>query len=207
MGNRPLQDPMPGQEVQTIGNAIDDALNSSQQLWDLLAGISDFCKGEIRPEDLALEDIEDIFRKNILPLADDGIFSFKFGCKASNKKIYLQKTYFINAMENLITNAKTHGFDQNSRKKYIIEFQVSDEGKGIIIDYKNNGRMLPEEIDEDTFFRLGKRGKLSPGQGMGGAQIKKMLDGHLASFEIIRENNDGVHFRFSFPNEINPNQS
>jgi hypothetical protein len=205
--NKPLQDPMPGQKIQTIGDAIADALNSSEQLRKLLAKISDLCKEEIKPQDLALENIEEVFRKNILTLDDDGIFSFKFACKASNKKIYLEKSYFIDAMENLINNAKAHGFDQGSKKKYIIEFKVSDEGKGIIIDYKNNGRELPEEIDEDIFCQIGKKGKSSSGQGIGGARIKKMLDGHLASFEIIRENSTGVHFRFSFPNEINPNQN
>ena len=116
----------------------------------------------------------------------------------------LHERYFILAMENLINNAKVHGFDQASKNKYIIAFEVYKKQDAIIIDYKNNGRVLPKDINEDTFFQIGQKSDSSPGLGMGGAIIKKMLDGQLASFKIIRGNSYGVHFRFIFPNEISP---
>jgi hypothetical protein len=201
LGEEPLQAPFPGQETQKVTKAIKDALDSSKQLHELLANISDFCKGEIKPEDLVLVDIERVFKEKILTLQDRS-FSIHFSHKGNNKFILLEETWFTGSMENLISNAKTHGF-LKSNDDNIIEFKISDKNLGVIIDYKNNGRPLPEDINEEIYLRLGEKGHDSPGIGMGGAFINKMLEAHRAEFTIIRKNTEGVHFQFYFPNNFN----
>jgi hypothetical protein len=187
-------------DSQTITSALNDALQSSKQLQELLKNLSAFCKGEIKPEDLSLVDVESLIRKTILPLANDGEFLINLKCNASNKNIYLEENYFINSIENLINNAKEHGYEGLSISP-VIDFEISDKDNGIIIDYKNNGNPLPVEITEDMFLRLGMKGKNSKGYGMGGAFIKKMLEGHSADFKIIRGDDvEGVHIRLIFPN-------
>ena len=53
-------------------------------------------------------------------------------------------------------------------------------------------------MSEDVFLSIGKKSINSKGKGLGGAWIKKVIEAHNGSFEIIRDDNP-VHFRLKFP--------
>ena len=96
-----------------------------------------------------------------------------------------------------------HGF-KDSDKQYIIQSSISflEDNEGyFVLDVSNNGRPLPEEF---TFKHLTTRGEKttdSNGAGIGGADIKDIVDKYNGKFELINDSKSTfpVTYRISFP--------
>jgi nitrogen-specific signal transduction histidine kinase len=64
----------------------------------------------------------------------------------------------------------------------------------------NNGVPLPNELTAEKFIDFGSKGKSSPGDGLGGAYIYKVIRAHRGNLEIIRDNKEfPVNFRITLP--------
>src|ERR1039457_1274920 len=107
--------------------------------------------------------------------------------------IRLHRQSLIEAMLNLIRNAEVHGF-QGDCSSALLLFRITELRKKIVIDYTNNGRPFPENLSEKDFLTFGRKSGDSPGEGLGGAWIGKVIAAHNGSFEIIRDEYP-LHFR------------
>lgn len=108
----------------------------------------------------------------------------------------LNQETFCSAIKNLLRNAEMHGFDFSSKKKYKVEFKVSDREDCVIITYSNNGK--PFTLSKDDYIKAGKKSKGSTGYGLGGAYIDRVIKAHGGSFEIIPWK-EGTKMRFILP--------
>jgi nitrogen fixation/metabolism regulation signal transduction histidine kinase len=111
--------------------------------------------------------------------------------------VYLHRESFVEAVNNLLRNAEVHGFPEPDAGNEV-RFTLRQTRKRIIIDYTNNGRPFPVNLSTRDFLSFGRKGADSPGEGLGGAWIGKVIEAHGGSLEIIRDGQP-VHFRITLP--------
>ena len=103
---------------------------------------------------------------------------------------------------NLIVNSTVHAFKDITDKKIIIS--VSRAGENIVIDYRDNGVGVPDEIADkifDPFFTTSGMGQ--PGDGLGLSIVFNIMNELLnGSIELVKDGKAGVHFVIQFPAEI-----
>jgi hypothetical protein len=194
----PLQEPLfEGDEVGSAREFIKDGINNLKQMKGVLTSVTDLVTEEYRDEDFELIDLNDLFENDIIkPRAQN--FDINIKCDAKSK-LRIHKKSFVEALNQIIENAKKHGF-VIPRKHYKIFFNITETVSEIIIDYINDGEPLPENITAKEFLTFGKSGVDIKGEGLGGSWIGKALKAINADFKIIRDNNP-VHFRISIPKE------
>jgi nitrogen fixation/metabolism regulation signal transduction histidine kinase len=112
-------------------------------------------------------------------------------------KARIHRQSFVEAMNNIVRNAEVHGFPDGTQGAEVV-FRISETRRRIVIDYSNNGRPFPENLTSQDFLSFGGKSADSPGEGLGGAWIGKVVAVHGGTFEIIR---DGLptHFRITIP--------
>src|SRR3990167_1920999 len=187
---------------ETVGDALNITVKSLEQIQSVLESARKLVTREIRKEDFQDIDIYELFVKDIIP-----IFSNKpyiLNVKKVNSKvdasIRLHKESFIEAINNIIRNAEVHAFAK-SPKNAKLEFDIDGNDENIIIDYKNNGLPFPANMNKKEFFSFGTKSSDSPGEGLGGAWIGKVIEAHNGTFKIIRDKNP-VHFRIELPRKV-----
>ncbi|MFH1029620.1 MAG: hypothetical protein V1791_16615 [Pseudomonadota bacterium] len=180
---------------ETIREALEHAMISLEHISGILDSTRKLVTHEIRPEDFREVNIRELFEREIIPL-----FASKMiiTVRCDNEiKIRLHRQSFIEAMLNLLRNAEVHGF-QGDCCNAGLSFLITERRKRIVVDYTNNGRRFPENLNEKDFLAFGKKSGDSPGEGLGGAWIGKVIAAHNGSFEIVRDPHP-LHFRITLP--------
>jgi nitrogen-specific signal transduction histidine kinase len=150
---------------------------------------------EIRREDFQEVNICELFERDIIPLYASTM-SIALQCDRAIK-IRLHKQSFIEAMLNLVRNAVVHGYQGDCSNAALL-FRITERRRRIVIDYTNNGRPFPDNLSEKDFLTFGRKSGDSPGEGLGGAWIGKVIAAHNGSFEVIRDEQP-LHFRIMLP--------
>ncbi|HTP64333.1 MAG TPA: ATP-binding protein [Geobacteraceae bacterium] len=180
---------------ETIGEALQKTVMSLDQISDILDSTRKLVTQQIAAEEFRQCGLVDIFTKEIVPL-----YSGKFRINIDGDPrltVRLHRESFIEAINNLVRNAEVHAFP-GSMEGAELNFVIRERRKRVIIDYTNNGRPFPANLTERDFLSFGKKSSESPGEGLGGAWIGKVIEAHHGTFEIIRDENP-VHFRFALP--------
>jgi|APSaa5957512622_1039677.scaffolds.fasta_scaffold07071_3 type I restriction-modification system DNA methylase subunit/signal transduction histidine kinase len=128
-------------------------------------------------------DICKIFEEDIIPLYKNIIGFEEIGIVVNCNEvenIKLDKTAFMEAINNIIKNACDWGFKGSKNVNAELVFDIGEDDDFIIIDYKNNGKMFPKEIDKEQFLKQ---------RGHGGKTVNDFLQVHDAEFEIVRCSN------------------
>jgi sensor histidine kinase regulating citrate/malate metabolism len=115
--------------------------------------------------------------------------------------VSLHRESFVEAINNLLRNAEIHGFLEPEAANEVC-FTLRQTRKMVVIDYTNNGRPFPANLSTDDFLSFGRKGADSPGEGLGGAWIGKVIEAHGGDFEIIRDGQP-LHFRITLPKRGN----
>lgn len=183
--------------VEVVGEVIEKSLVELQQMHNLLEKTRELIVEEIKPESFKPVHLEHLLRQRILPMAVGKNYGIKISGKL-NSAVVIEETYFVEMFINLIRNAEVHGFT-DPNEKYEVMIQLSENPQSIIIDYTNNGNSLPPEFTEDTLFGYGVKRSDSPGEGLGGSFIGKVIRAHKGELEIISKN--PVHFRIELSKE------
>lgn len=187
---------------ETVGDALNITVKSLEQIYSVLESARKLVTREIRKEDFQGIDIHELFVKDIIPPFSNK--PYELIVKKVNSKldasIRLHKESFIEAINNIIRNAEHHAFDESANDARL-EFYIGGNDEEIIIDYTNNGKRFPLEMDEKKFLSFGTKSSDSPGEGLGGAWIGKVIEAHDGSFGIIRDENP-VHFRITLPRKV-----
>lgn len=194
MLEQPLAKRLDGSD-ETVGEALRNAVCSLAHINDILETARELVSHEIRREDFRETDICRLFRQEIIPL-----FASKLSITVQFHNaitVRLHRQSFIEAINNLIRNAEIHGFQGNCSGGLLM-FRITERRKSVVIDYTNNGRPFPENLTERDFVAFGRKSGDSPGEGLGGAWIGKVIAAHNGSFEIIRDEHP-LHFRITLP--------
>jgi type I restriction-modification system DNA methylase subunit len=191
-----------GQNIETVEDAVKKSIKILSQMSDLIRDTRSLIMEKIETKDFKELNLIELFNKEIIPQYEGDAFSIEvFSILNAGKKIQLHRVSFIEAMNNLIRNAKMHAFPHSTSEDKII-FKLNEKGSKIIIDYRNNGLLIPEELNAETFLMFGEKGRNSKGQGLGGAYIGKMVKAHKGEFKILRDTSEGAHFRIELPKGI-----
>ena len=180
---------------ETIGEALQKTVMSLNQINDILDATRKLVTQQISGEDFRESEIVGLFEREIIPLYSG---SLRIGVEGDPRlKVRLHRESFIEAINNIVRNAEIHAFP-DSLEGAELNFVIREQRKKVIIDYTNNGRPFPSNLSTRDFLSFGKKSGESPGEGLGGAWICKVIEAHQGTFEIIRDENP-VHFRITLP--------
>lgn len=100
----------------------------------------------------------------------------------------ISKVDFTRMVENILENAKKHGFVDSNRKDYVFKIIVSLSEKGDYqIDFSNNGDALPIGMDEKRYALKGEKAGAHGGTGIGGYVIASIAKHFNGSFQLFSE--------------------
>ena len=184
---------------ETARGILDIANEGLSLITNALDSAGDIVTREIKKNEFQKTNIFDLFENRILPFYKNKTYNTILDCDDKDIEAYLHIDSFKEAINNIMENAEMHAFPGNTADP-VLRFEINEDinEKEIIIDYTNNGHPLPTSVSEDVFLSIGKKSINSKGKGLGGAWIKKVIEAHNGSFEIIRDDNP-VHFRLKFP--------
>ena len=180
---------------ETVGDALQKALLSLEQIGSILESTRKLVTSQIRREEFGEVAVVDLIAREIAPLYADRLRIAVSGDPQLTLRLHRES--FTEAINNLVRNALTHAFADAQKERELL-FAVRETRNWVNIDYTNNGRPFPKNLDAKEFLTPGRKSHDSPGEGLGGAWIGKVVAAHHGSFEIIRDENP-LHFRITLP--------
>ena len=180
--------------VETVGEALNKAIASLGQINDIIDNTRQLVTHEIDNEVLREVELKEMLEQDVFPL-----HAGKFRMVVAGGPVYgtIHRESFIEAVNNLLRNAEVHGFPEQNAA-YEVRFSLRQTRSWIVIDYTNNGRPFPANLSSEDFLSFGKKSADSPGEGLGGAWIGKVIEAHGGGFKIVRDGQP-VHFRIKLP--------
>lgn len=184
---------------ETVGEALDKAITTLGQINGVVGNARNLIGREILLEEFRNTDLQTLFSAEIAPLYSG--FDFEIAVTGgTSRPLPLHRASFVEAMNNIIRNAATHSFPPGFRAegRNRLHFHIRENVRYVFIDYTNNGLPFPANLDVAAFLTFGRKSSDSPGEGLGGAWIGKVLEAHDGTLDIIRDNHP-VHFRITLP--------
>lgn len=81
-----------------------------------------------------------------------------------------------NILNNIVSNAITHGFSNEYNFQNEVQINIAQEGTDYILEVSNNGKSLEADVTSDVVFAYGlTSGDTSEHYGIGGYEIKKLM--------------------------------
>lgn len=141
-----------------------------------------------------LFDLNDEIRNIINVFSDERIY---FHSNKISIMVEMDKIYLSRIITNLITNARQA---RNTDNESIINVNVEQRQKRIIIEVEDNGVGIPEEM-YDRIFEPNFTSKTS-GTGLGLTMVRKMVEEYKGEISVKSEVDKGSTFTISFPSNI-----
>ncbi len=202
-------------------NAVGDDIDTIEIITNRLkTNLSDASKVfnnalKIQRQNLKKDVVELVkfFKEEVKPLYIGKNFSIEIIAKPNLKlNVWLDKDAFKDVIENLIENAKSHGF-VDDEKNYRIVFDLSklkdEDGfdehtstKYARIMYKNDGKPFPKNFSFEDYKQFSNKSGKTQGTGIGGYVINKIIELHDGRFNFISPSDDfTVEFEILLPLE------
>lgn len=104
--------------------------------------------------------------------------------------IYVSSTELLRLGNNILENAKRHGFTDNNRKDYMVKINVSiDVERNLYqVDFRNNGNPLPEGMNKMRYGIKGEKAGKTAGTGLGGNFVKSFVEHYGGDYDIFMDN-------------------
>lgn len=101
---------------------------------------------------------------------------------------------------NLLTNAR-HALERSGKKEKALEVKVfaPEDRKSLIVQVKDNGVGIPEDIKEKIFEPFFTTKAAGVGTGLGLSLVKKIMDEHKGRIEVESGAGEGAVIRLIFP--------
>lgn len=116
--------------------------------------------------------------------------------------VRINKDDFYILFSNIVSNAIVHGFKGSTKKNFITTVLNYDEDRNMcILEVSNNGIPPSEQLTEVHLKTRGEKSSDSDGLGIGGAEIKRIVDlyGGTFNFEVNREYEFPVKYIIRLP--------
>ena len=103
--------------------------------------------------------------------------------------IYVAPNDFNRLVNNILNNAKKHGFTNPNKKDYVVQINASiDAESGMYkIDFRNNGDTLPEGMNKMRYGIKGEKAGKTAGTGLGGNYVKSFVEHYGGDYDIFME--------------------
>jgi nitrogen fixation/metabolism regulation signal transduction histidine kinase len=108
---------------------------------------------------------------------------------------------FAKLFSNIVSNAVNHGFKGRTDSNMIRSKVYFDNDSNMcVLEISNNGSPFAEDFDFNRLVIWGEKTSDSPGNGIGGADIFKVMKNHKGRFEVISNPADlfPVTYKLSF---------
>ncbi|WP_145024605.1 sensor histidine kinase [Geobacter argillaceus] len=184
---------------ETVGEALVNAIASLGQINGIIDNTRKLVTREINREEFGEVELKELLEKEVFPLHSGG--KFHLVVEGAAVRLRLHRDSFIEAVNNLLRNADVHGFPAYCPNAEV-RFLLRQTRKNVVIDYVNNGRPFPANLSTEEFLSFGRKSVESPGEGLGGAWVGKVIEAHGGKFEIVRDG-EPVHFRITLPKRGN----
>lgn len=94
---------------------------------------------------------------------------------------------FDRMVQNILENARRHGFTDSSRSDYKIwiVFSVDEKRDMYVIDFKNNGTPLPNGMNKERYGLKGERAGITGGTGSGGYIVKSIVNHYGGDYDVF----------------------
>ena len=104
--------------------------------------------------------------------------------------MYISRNDLQRMANNILDNARKHGFTDHNRKDYEVQVNVSiDAEKGMFqIDFRNNGNPLPDGMNKMRYGIKGEKAGQTGGTGIGGNYVKSFVEHYGGDYDIFMEN-------------------
>lgn len=108
-------------------------------------------------------------------LSEDGKLLFRKGDARCNA--WFPKKALKQVFDNIVANAREHGFTDKSRKDYRIDIQWMKVGFNMIITISNNGTPMPSDLDTGLVLEYGYSSALNERGhgGIGGGEMAEIM--------------------------------
>ena len=169
-----------------------DAINDQMMQEDLKRQMKeqaelDAINDQIMKEDMKRQaDVEEPITMSSIIGRDNGI--------SANANMYIPPIYvapndFQRLVNNILNNAKRHGFTNPNKKDYVIQINASiDAESGMYqIDFRNNGDPLPEGMNKMRYGIKGEKAGKTAGTGLGGNYVKSFVENYGGDYDIFME--------------------
>lgn len=123
--------------------------------------------------------------------------------------IFFPKDALERIFDNILSNAKSHAFTDNTRKDYLIRFSWEINGTSLTIKIENNGSPLPEDRDTSSLLEYGVSSCLHQNghNGIGCNEIDDIMSRYNGSVHIISTPDEEYTVKyiltFNYTNTIN----
>ena len=150
-----------------------------------------------------------VFDDSDMPRVKAEVRPNEFTVKAGDPKEYIRCTYqsLETILDNIIANARAHGFKQRD-KKYQIKFDIEEKYDKVILSVSNNGEPLHSSMESSEVYTYGQTSGDENHSGIGCYQIKEYMDTLKGDVEIISTPNEEftVTYKLTFVN-ANPSET
>jgi signal transduction histidine kinase len=112
-----------------------------------------------------------------------------FNMKSAIPFIYVARNDIQRMINNIIDNARKHGFTDSTRKDYVVKVRLSMnvEKNMFQIDFCNNGNPLPEGMNKMRYGIKGEKAGKTAGTGIGGNYVKSFVEHYGGDYDIFME--------------------
>ena len=103
--------------------------------------------------------------------------------------IYMAKNDLQRVVTNILTNAQKHGFVDSNRKDYEVSIRLEfNAEKGMYqIDFRNNGKPLPEGLNKMRYGIKGEKAGQTAGTGLGGSVVKSIVEHYKGDYDVFMD--------------------
>ena len=103
--------------------------------------------------------------------------------------IYMAKNDLERVVSNILTNAQNHGFKDLNRKDYEVNVRLEfNTEKGMYqIDFRNNGKPLPEGMNKMRYGIKGEKAGQNAGTGLGGSVVKSIVEHYKGDYDVFMD--------------------
>lgn len=103
--------------------------------------------------------------------------------------LYVAPNDLQRAINNILDNARKHGFTDSNRNDYEIDVKLSiDSGKNMfVLDFRNNGNPLPEGMNKMRYGLKGEKAGKTAGTGLGGNYVKSFVEHYSGDYDVFME--------------------
>jgi signal transduction histidine kinase len=162
---------------------IEEFIQNNEKGWLNFKPITTWKQGH----NLAIQDVKDPSSGEIILRKGDSINQLLF------PKDALERVF-----NNIISNAKAHGFKDKSRNDYQLRFSWRMDGLALIVEIENNGSPIPNDRETASLLEYGVSTDLHNDghNGIGCNEIDDIMQRYEGKVEIVSLPNDEFPVRY-----------
>ncbi len=177
-----------------IGKAGDFTLedvfaNIQQSIEKLQKQVDSFwCADGFKAEEIDLSS----FIENYINGHQSPLFKYEFdAASARSLKVSFSSEALSRVFDNIVSNACSHGFDEEFSEKNTIKLEARQENDQTVIIISNNGKPMHEKMTGEDVFTYGRSSKNGQSHfGIGGYEIRYLMREFNGNVEFISSPTD-----------------